>query len=188
MEAKNILDCKNESEFRDWLEKHHLTEEECWIVCKRGKPEDGTFSYTDAVYAALSFGWIDSVYGLVDGVRMQRFSPRRKNSHWSQLNKERSRWLIDHGLMEEAGFNALPDDFDKKFKIDRAISRRLKKDPDIWENFNNFPPLYQRLKIASIQKDKKDKKLFKKKLDTFLKYTKEGKMYGNWNDYGRLIR
>lgn len=188
MEAKNILDCKNESEFRAWLEKHHSTEEECWVDCKRGKPTEGAFSYTDAVYVALSFGWIDSVYGIIDGIRMQRFSPRRKKSHWSQLNKERARWLIEHDLMTEAGFDALPDDFDKEFKIGRAILNRLKKDPETWENFNSFPPLYQRIKIASIQKDKKDRKLYKKKLDTFLKNTKEGKMYGNWDDYGRLIK
>lgn len=187
MEAKNILDCKSPSEFREWLEKNHRTEEECWIVCKRGKPVEGIFSYRDAVYVAISFGWIDSVYGLIDGVRMQRFSPRRKKSNWSQLNKERARWLIENDLMMKSGFDALPDDFDKEFKIDRVILNRLKKDEETWKNFNNFPPLYQRIKIASIQKDKKDKKLFKKKLDTFLKYTKEGKMYGNWNDYGRLI-
>lgn len=88
--------------------------------------------------------------------------------------------------MTESGFGALPDDFNKEFKIGRAVLNRLKKDPETWENFNNFPPIYQRLKIASIQKDKKDKKLYKKKLDTFLKNTKEGKMYGNWDDYGRL--
>lgn len=186
MEINNILDCKNESQFRDWLEKNHRTENECWIVCKRGKPEEGTFSYRDAVYVAISFGWIDSVYDLIDGVRMQRFSPRRKRSNWSQLNRERARWLIEHDLMREAGFDALPDDFDKEFKIRRAIINRLKKDEETWENFNNFPPLYQRIKIASIERDKNDRKLFKKKLDTFLKYTKEGKMYGNWDDYGRL--
>ncbi|WP_407461443.1 YdeI/OmpD-associated family protein [Methanobrevibacter sp.] len=186
METKNILDCKSPNEFRVWLEKNHASEEECWIVCKRGNPVEDTFSYRDAVYVALSFGWIDSVYGLIDGVRMQRFSPRIKKSNWSQLNRERARWLIEHELMTEAGLEVLPDDFDKEFKISRAILNRLKKDPETWENFNNFPPVYQRVKIASIQKEKKDKKLYKKKLDTFLKNTKEGKMYGSWDDYGRL--
>lgn len=187
MEAKNILDCKSPSEFRQWLEKNHATEEECWIVCKRGKPVKGTFSYSDAVYEALSFGWIDSYYDLIGGVRMQRFSPRRKRSNWSQLNRERARWLIDHDLMREAGFEALPDDFDKEFKIRRAITNRLKKDPEVWENFNNFPPLYQRMKIAGIERDRNDRKLFKRRMDRFLKYTKEGKMYGDWDDYGKLI-
>lgn len=91
MKACNVLECRNAEEFRQWLSRNHSTQTECWVDCKRGKPKEGTFSYVDAVYAALSFGWIDSTYGLVDGARMQRFSPRREKSHWSELNKERCR-------------------------------------------------------------------------------------------------
>ena len=187
MEAKNILDCKNDEEFRAWLGENHLSQEECWLVCKRGKPEKGTFSYIDAVYAALSYGWIDSTYGLVDGVRMQRFSPRRKKSHWSQLNKERCKWLIEHDLMTEYGMDVLPKDFYEDFKIDDDILKLLKKDDEIWKNFNGFPPLYKRIKIGNIQDKRKNRDEFEKSLANFLKKTKENKIYGNWDDYGRLI-
>lgn len=186
MDAENILDCKNPSQFRDWLEKNHMKETECWIVCKRGKPVEGTFSYLDAVYVALSFGWIDSTYGIVDGVRMQRFSPRRKNSHWSQLNKERCKWLIKHDLMSDSGFSVLPD-LEEDFKIDDDILNLLKEDEETWKNFNSFPPLYQRVKIANIQKIRRNQNDFNRMLSNFLKNTKEAKMYGNWNDYGRLL-
>ena len=40
---------------------------------------------------ALCFGWIDSIQKPIDGVKMQRFSPRKKNSPWTELNKERVR-------------------------------------------------------------------------------------------------
>ncbi len=80
MEAVNVLDCRSPEEFRKWLEENHSSQKECWVNCKRGKIEDGEFSYIDAVYVALSFGWIDSTYGRIDGVRMQRFSPRKKQS------------------------------------------------------------------------------------------------------------
>jgi uncharacterized protein YdeI (YjbR/CyaY-like superfamily) len=105
MGPENVLDCRSAEEFRKWLEDNHSSQKECWVNCKRGKIEDGEFSYIDAVYVALSFGWIDSTYAKIDGVRMQRFSPRRKNSHWSELNKERCRWLIDHDLMLKADFD-----------------------------------------------------------------------------------
>ena len=36
---------------------------------------------------ALCFGWIDSSQKVIDGTRYQRFSPRKKNRHWSELNK-----------------------------------------------------------------------------------------------------
>lgn len=64
MKYENILKCKNNAEFRKWLCENHLKETECWIQCKRGKMVDeNVFYYIDAVYTALSFGWIDSTYG-----------------------------------------------------------------------------------------------------------------------------
>ncbi len=186
MDYINILNCNSEEEFRIWLKEYHLTEKECWIKCKRGKPTDNNiFYYIDAVYAALSFGWIDSTYGLINGIRMQRFSPRRKNSHWSELNKERCRWLIKHDLMSPEGYEKLPN-LDEKFVIDKDILKVLKRDDEVWNNFMTFPELYKKIKISNIQKERRNVETFNKMLNNFLKNTKKGKMYGNWNDYGRL--
>lgn len=186
MEYKNVLNCKTNDEFRIWLENNHLNETECWIGCKRGKPkEDNVFYYVDAVYTALSFGWIDSTYGLIDGKRMQRFSPRRKNSHWSELNKERCRWLIKNNLMASEGFKVLPD-LDEEFIIDDDILKELKSDDEIWDNFNSFPDIYKKVKISNIQRERKNPDVFNRMLSNFLKNTKRGKLYGNWNDYGKL--
>ncbi len=184
MDKANILDCKNPEEFRKWLAINHSAQNECWIKCKRGKVKNGEFSYIDAVYVALSFGWIDSTYGLVDGIRMQRFSPRRKNSYWSELNKERCRWLIEHGLMSEKGFESLPD-LDEEFKVDGYVLDVLKSDEEVWKNFSAFPDLYKRIKVSNIQKERNREEL-DKKLANFMKSVKKGKMVGNWNDNGRL--
>ena len=106
---ENVLKIQNNAEFREWLEKHSAEETECWVVLRRGKPkDDGNFYYLDAVEAALSFGWIDSTQKIVDGVHYQRFSPRKKNSPWSELNKERVRRLEKLGLMTESGRAVLP--------------------------------------------------------------------------------
>ena len=185
MEPENILDCSTNDEFRNWLYRNHSSQKECWVECKRGKPKNGVFSYIDAVYIALSFGWIDSTYGLIDGVRMQRFSPRRKNSNWSELNKERCRWLIRNDLMTPSGFEILPD-LDDEFIIDEDVLTALKADDEVWMNFSGFTELYKRVKIASIQKERKNEDIFRKKLNNFIKNTKEGKTPGNWNDYGRI--
>lgn len=187
MEYENILNCKNKEEFRDWLNDNHLSEKECWIKCKRGKiKDDDVFYYIDAVYVALCFGWIDSTHGKIDGVRLQRFSPRRKNSHWSELNKERCRWLIKNDLMMPNGYDQLPD-LDEEFKIDDDILELLKKDDETWNNFNSFPPLYQRIKIGNIQRERKKPDVFNRMVENFLKATKENKMRGDWNDNGRLL-
>lgn len=89
MKYENILNCKNNKEFRKWLENNHLSAEECWIECKRGQMKDQSiFYYIDAVYTALCFGWIDSTLGKKDGTRLQRFSPRQKKQSLVR-NKQR---------------------------------------------------------------------------------------------------
>ena len=84
----NILQIDNRKDFREWLALHADSESECWVELKRGKPvEDDKFYYLDAVEEALCFGWIDSTHKLIAGKRMQRFTPRKKNSPWTELNK-----------------------------------------------------------------------------------------------------
>ena len=62
----------------------------------------------EVVEEALCFGWIDStVKCLPDGGLAQRLSPRRKGSHWTDLNKQRCNDLEHRGLMTESGRRAL---------------------------------------------------------------------------------
>jgi uncharacterized protein YdeI (YjbR/CyaY-like superfamily) len=64
--------------------------------------------YIDVVEEALCFGWIDSTLKrLPDGRLAQRLSPRRKRSHWTELNKQRCAALEARGLMTEMGREAL---------------------------------------------------------------------------------
>lgn len=116
---------------------------------------------------------------------MQRFSSRREKSHWSELNKERCRWLIRNGLMEPAGFDVLPD-LDEEFEIDDDILEALREDEEVWSNFQNFPDLYRRMRISRIQSERKDKDSFDRMLAGFIKNTRENRKTGNWNDYGKL--
>ena len=188
MEFKNLLPAKNRAELREWLLENHSTEKECWVVVKRGRPSDnGTFWYIDAVEEALCFGWIDSTTKkMPDGTTAQRLAPRRKNSQWSELNKERCRRMERLGMMTDAGRAVLPDMTEKGFAIDKDILKALQSDPEIWENFRSFPPLYQRVRIDTIQIKKKQPELFKSRLQKLLANTKSNIMYGEWNDNGRL--
>lgn len=78
------------------------------MVLSRSKnPPSGVLPYLDVVEEALCFGWIDSTLKkLPDGRLAQRLSPRRKNSHWTELNKHRCEALISNGLMTDAGLKA----------------------------------------------------------------------------------
>lgn len=184
----NILKAKNREELRLWLENNYETQKECWVIVKRGKPQnDDTFWYIDAVEEALCFGWIDSTVKKLDtGITIQRLSPRKKGSIWSELNKERCRRMEKLGKMTQAGKKVLPDMSEKGFNIDIDILEALKKDEMVWANFHKFPSLYQRVRIDTIQIKKKNPQLFQKRLEKLIENTKKGIMYGEWNDNGRL--
>ncbi|MBM6747979.1 YdeI/OmpD-associated family protein [Megamonas rupellensis] len=185
----NILKAKNREELRLWLENNYETQKECWVIVKRGKPQnDDTFWYIDAVEEALCFGWIDSTVKKLDnGITIQRLSPRKKGSIWSELNKERCRRMEKLGKMTQAGKKVLPDMSEKGFNIDIDILEELKKDEIVWANFHKFPSLYQRVRIDTIQIKKKNPQLFQKRLEKLIENTKKGIMYGEWNDNGRLL-
>lgn len=105
MEPKNIIQVSSRTELRQWYFANHNSCNEMWVRVNRGNtPAEGTVGYVDSVLEALCFGWIDStVKKIDDGFPLQRFSPRRKGSHWTELNRERCRQLIAQGLMTEAG-------------------------------------------------------------------------------------
>ncbi len=170
MEFTNLLDVKNRHKLREWLIHNHDKETECWVIVKRGRPvDDGTFWYIDSVEEAMCFGWIDSTTKKMDnGVTAQRLAPRRKGSLWSELNKERCRRMERLGLMTNAGRAVLPDMSPKGFVIDGDIGKSLKADSEVWSNFQKFPPLYQRVRIDTIQIKKKQPELFQSRLQKLI--------------------
>lgn len=111
MEITNLLTFNNRKELRGWLEKNHADVKCCWVACSRSKtPLPDTLPYLIIVEEALCFGWIDSTLKrLPDGRLAQRLSPRRKGSHWTNLNRSRCADLERRGLMTDAGRKALND-------------------------------------------------------------------------------
>ncbi len=182
------LDIKNRTQFREWLMLNATKEKECWLNVKRGEPiNPNVFYYLDAVEEALCFGWIDSTFKKVDGVALQRFTPRKKNSLWTERNKERVRRLEKLGLMTDLGRAVLPDMDIANFKIDKDIEHELMNN-DCFEIFKKFPPLYQRIRVYNVTFYKtRNHELYIKALEHLIEETKKGNMFGEWNDYGRLL-
>jgi hypothetical protein len=188
-DSENILtDITNRHAFRAWLERNHATATDCWIAVRRGRPtNESTFWYLDAVEEALCFGWVDSIHKEIGGVRMQRFTPRKPKSPWTELNKERVRRLEKLGLMTDAGRAALPAMGPRSFRMDADVASALKA-ARCWTKFKQFPPLYQRIRAYNVAfyKDR-DPETYKTALANLISRTKRGEMYGEWNDYGRLL-
>src|SRR5512140_517828 len=95
MKITQTLYVINRKQWRAWLAKNHRSAAEIWLVYYRKASGQPRIPYNDAVEEALCYGWIDSQYQAIDQASFaQRFSPRRKNSPLSPMNKERVRRLI----------------------------------------------------------------------------------------------
>lgn len=166
------------AEWRRWLLGNHDKTHEIWL-----SPVNMT--YLDSVEEALCFGWIDGIAKRdSEGKFFQRFTPRRKNSNWTQLNLARVKRLIRIGLMHESGLRIIPEE--QPFVVPQHILRRIDQKPEVRKNFNSFPELYIRVRISNIMEFKEGSEVFESRISTFLQKTAENKMYGNWNDGGKL--
>ena len=123
---------------------------------------------------------------IADDVTAQKLCPRKPRSNWSELNKERCRRMERLGLMTDAGRAVLPDMSPNGFIIDKDILQRLQSDPVVWNNFCQFPDLYRRIRIDTIQIKRNQPELFESRLNKFIENTRKGLLYGEWNDNGRL--
>lgn len=92
------------AEWREWLAEHHAGSPGVWLVVTRKGGTTTTLQYDDAVRQALCFGWIDGQKRSRDAESsLQRFTPRRPRSRWSQSNVARVADLERAGLMAPAG-------------------------------------------------------------------------------------
>jgi uncharacterized protein YdeI (YjbR/CyaY-like superfamily) len=104
VDPKQIRTFRNRKAFETWLRANHAREGELWL--KIHKKGSGLPSVTadEAIDAALCWGWIDGLRkGFDEHSFLQRFTPRRPKSVWSQINRDRVARLIAAGRMTAHG-------------------------------------------------------------------------------------
>jgi uncharacterized protein YdeI (YjbR/CyaY-like superfamily) len=111
------LEFTTRNEWREWLNRNHASKDEVLLVIYKREPKTGTFSNLDAIEEALCFGWIDGWFRPVDSEhKVQRYTPRRKGSSWSDYNIARAWKLLDEKKMTPAGRAKLPSDVIKVWR------------------------------------------------------------------------
>lgn len=77
---------------------------EVWVLFHKKASGLASITWEQAVIEALAHGWIDGVKkSLNDTSYIQRFTPRRAGSAWSQKNIQHAENLIAAGRMTDAG-------------------------------------------------------------------------------------
>jgi uncharacterized protein YdeI (YjbR/CyaY-like superfamily) len=151
---------EDRGKWRAWLEANSQRATEVWLVYYKKDSGRPRVAYGDAVEEAICFGWIDSKIRKLDEARFaQLFTPRKPNSRWSASNITRAKRMIQEGKMTAAGLKvfdsgnqtpALPT------QLPAALEESFKGQTAAWENFQRFPPSYQRLTIGWVASAKQE--------------------------------
>jgi uncharacterized protein YdeI (YjbR/CyaY-like superfamily) len=156
--AARPLRFRDPAEWRRWLAAHHASETEALVfISKKATP--GGIHYEEALEEALCFGWIDGKLRSHDAGRfILRFSPRKKDSVWSESNRTRALRLIAErriaapGLarIEEAKISGAWDHTlrpSRKPPMPRDLREPLRADPNAWTHFRGWGDSFQAMSI-----------------------------------------
>lgn len=189
LSSKELFYTSDRKEWRKYLEDNFETAKELWLVYPMTASGEKCLPYNDAVEEALCFGWIDSTIKHTDELhRAQRFTPRRKNSPYSQPNIERLIWLYERGMIHPKVRDGILPVIKAPFVFPKDVLKELKKDKEVWKNYEGFSEPYKRIRIAYIEAARKRPEEFKKRLNNFIQKTKQGKIiqgYGGIEKYYR---
>jgi uncharacterized protein YdeI (YjbR/CyaY-like superfamily) len=183
MNIGETLHVSDAASWRAWLEEHHASSPEVWLVYYTKASSVPSMPYGDAVDEALCFGWIDSIvkkHGPES--RAQRFTPRRPGSKLSEMNKERARRMRAAGRMTQAGLDAIGDVLDEPFVIPDDILAALQADETAWRNFRAFPESYQRIRVGFVNGSRGRRDVFEQRLSYLVRMSAQNKRFGMLRD------
>lgn len=156
---------KEQKELRKWFEMNYNKEKELLIGFLRKSTNMKSIDYQMALDEALCFGWIDSIRRSIDEKSFTiRFTPRKPDSLWSQVNVNRVHELNEKMLMYKAGMDAFKNRDEEKtkahtlerenIKLEAAYEKIFKKNKKAWESFEKMPKSYQKPAIFWVESAK----------------------------------
>jgi uncharacterized protein YdeI (YjbR/CyaY-like superfamily) len=174
-------------QWREWLTEHHASASEVWLIFHKQRTGVASIEYKDARDAALCFGWVDSLVKRLDDKRFARkFTPRKANSRWSAVNRQRYAELKASGRLKPPGIERPPTDrgygprpprLPMPSKLPDYIQAELRNHPRALRHFEALP-LSQRWRyLAWIESAKReDTKL--RRLKESIRLLADGKVLG----------
>jgi uncharacterized protein YdeI (YjbR/CyaY-like superfamily) len=103
-DPRKIKSFRTEAAFAAWMKANHARETELWIKVHKKASGLPSVTVAQALDVALCWGWIDGIRKSFDEQSfLQRYSPRRARSIWSQINREHVARLTKAGRMTPHG-------------------------------------------------------------------------------------
>jgi uncharacterized protein YdeI (YjbR/CyaY-like superfamily) len=104
MQSPQLISFTTPDKFEEWLSENFELNEGIWLRMYKKASGEKTVVYKEALDVALCYGWIDGqVKKYDDKSYIQKFTPRRKRSNWSQRNVEHVARLMALGKMKPSG-------------------------------------------------------------------------------------
>lgn len=178
--------------WRSWLKRNHASQSEAWIVFYKTHTGLGKIWYLEALDEALCFGWIDGRVRRIDNQKhMVRFTPRRRESFWSNRNVKNVRRLIEEGRMTPAGLTKIDSSTLNKpisksgrssprFRISPEMRKRLSANQRAWRNYLSLPPSTREMYaywLSSAKKPETKKRRLRKAIALLSKNKSTGILY-----------
>ena len=143
-------------ELRAWFEANHTTATELFAGYYKKATGRPSPTWAESVDEALCVGWIDGIRRSLDGERyVQRFTPRKASSTWSNVNVARVHALTAEGRMQPAGLAAFARRREARtgiysaeqpgsISLGDAFEARFQSTPAAWAWFNSQPAGYRK--------------------------------------------
>jgi len=174
--------------WRAWLEENHDKSDGIWLAYYKKDSGKASVTYDEAVEEAICFGWIDSQVNAIDNERyMQRYTPRKKSSVWSESNKERVVKMVEQGRMTEFGMAAVLvaqkgghwDELKpvENLEVPPELETALEANPEAAGKFKGLNPSHRKQYLYWIHSAKTDETR-KKRIKKSVKMLLQGKTPG----------
>jgi uncharacterized protein YdeI (YjbR/CyaY-like superfamily) len=103
-DPRKIKSFRTEAAFAAWMKANHARETEIWLKIHKKGSGLPTVTNAEALDVALCWGWIDGIRKSFDERSfLQRYTPRRARSVWSQINRDNVARLTAAGCMTPPG-------------------------------------------------------------------------------------
>ena len=103
-DPRKIKSFPSAAAFERWMAAHHDRETEIWLRAYKKGSKVASVTVAEALDVALCWGWIDAIRKSYDAESfLQRYTPRKGRSIWSQINRDNVARLTAAGRMTPHG-------------------------------------------------------------------------------------